>query len=76
MRTVTKVLVTIGILICATPAAAEDCATVSCPTGQTVVSFGDGNNVQCACVEAGTGMEPTNEIPDGCVDSDDNGVCD
>ena len=69
-------LLIISSIVGAVPAFAENCDSISCPSGQAVVSFGDGNSAQCMCVEEGSGMVPTNEISDGCVDSDDDGTCD
>ncbi len=56
----------------------EDASCQSeCPEGQVKVTFADGSKVSCACTEASTGMVETVEGEGGgCVDADDNGVCD
>ena len=38
-----------------------DCGS-TCPTGEVLVSFADGNNVQCSCMQSAT-MDPTVRDP-------------
>ena len=76
MKKIASGLFGVGLMSVGAPAFAEDCSAISCPTGQTVVSFGDGNSAQCMCVEQGSGMVATEEMADGCIDSDDDGACD
>mgnify|MGYP003595359596 CR=1 FL=1 len=37
-----------------------------CPEGQVLITFADGNNLSCTCVDAGSGMV---EGPSGCEGS-------
>lgn len=60
-----------------TPCFAEgDTCSQSCDEGKVLVSFGDGNQSTCLCVEQGSPMEPSVEaISTGCFDHEDNGSC-
>jgi hypothetical protein len=48
--------------VCAEESASSSC-DISCPSGQKVVSFTDGDNVACVCA-AETEMVPTELDPD------------
>lgn len=63
-----KILLISAVVVCLTGyAAAQAPCPESCPDGQVLVTFGDGNNLTCACVEQGDGMV---EGPVGCDGSD------
>lgn len=50
-----------GLLLLASPALAQEenaCAD-ACPSGQKIVSFADGDDVSCRCVDEGSGMDET-----------------
>ncbi len=54
----------LAMLCTASIAMADAQCPESCPEGQVLVTFGDGNNLSCTCVPQGEGMV---EGPAGCT---------
>ena len=58
-----KYLLTILLLVGTVVAEEEDSCATPCPEGKEQVTFGDGNNARCTCVDPRTEME---DGPSGC----------
>jgi hypothetical protein len=56
-------------------ASGDESCSQSCPSGQVLVSFGDGNSASCLCQEQGSGMVETPSDTITCVDPEDDGSC-
>lgn len=59
-------------LLLTTSAYADESCESPCPEGKEQVTFGDGNNARCSCVDPSSGMV---EGPSGCegeTECDDN----
>lgn len=56
-------------------ASGEESCELTCPDGQVLVSFADGNNRRCICREEGGSMAAVEEQNVECIDENDDGVC-
>ncbi len=52
----------------------ESCSQ-TCPSGQVLVSFADGNNATCMCQDIGATMTDTVVTEINCNDPEDDGSC-
>mgnify|MGYP000603708206 CR=1 FL=1 len=75
MRVVMYALLASLVFASSALAEGQDSCSQSCPSGQVLVSFADGNNATCVCQEIGAAMEdsPVSEI--NCSDPEDDGSC-
>ena len=49
------IIVALAVLCFSTVSKAQECPE-TCPEGQVLVTFSDGNNLSCACMEQSEGM--------------------
>lgn len=76
MRRLTVALIFLP-LVCTASAFAEgeDSCQQTCPEGQALISFADGNTMRCVCKESGGEMEPVSQGDISCNDPEDDGTC-
>jgi len=56
-------------------ASGEESCSQTCPSGQVLVSFADGNSANCLCQEQGSAMVETPADEINCNDPEDDGSC-
>ena len=74
MRLLLSVLA-VTLFVSSSAMADEDSCSQSCPSGQVLVSFADGNNATCLCQDIGATMSDTPEVTINCNDPEDDGSC-
>lgn len=55
------------MMLLATSALADESCETPCPEGKEQVTFSDGNNARCNCVDPSTGMQ---DGPAGCTEGE------
>ena len=75
MRALPLLLLSLLVGVSSAYASGEESCSQSCPDGQVLVSFGDGNSANCMCQEQGSSMVETPSDTIDCVDPEDDGTC-
>lgn len=68
-------MLAVTLLFSSSALAEGDSCNQSCPSGQVLVSFADGNNATCLCQDIGATMSDTAEVEINCNDPEDDGSC-